>query len=255
MIIRFLDPDVATWLRPRETPPRSSGRHVSTIVLEMLKRISRRYELYEKRPDGPQAVYEPGYLWEDALSQALAGRAATAPQEILLAPVELTRDAVYGTPDRLLFDMDARRWIVEESKCTWMSSRGLDDNPMALFDNLKFSYWFAQVKTYAAMMADFAFRRRAGGTFVGGGPCAVASHAHRYHDDIAPTAPALIRIRSLHLNGPYGWSKDFPKPLAWEIEHTAEELAAHWASVLRFEALRGEPTDVRPDAAADPTRN
>jgi hypothetical protein len=220
---------------------------VSDVVLEMLKRISRRHELLTKRP-GSQPVYEPGYLWEDVLSSTLSRRMVTAPHERLMTAVELERDGVFGTPDRLLYDATGDRWVVEESKCTWMSSRGLDEDPKALFDNVKFSYWFCQVKTYAAMLDGWY-------AAVGDMPLRPGIPGL-----LPPAAPPLIRVRSLHLNGPYGWNKDFPKPLGWEIEHTHEELTTWWASIQRFEANRAqEPPDVRPDAAADqrpdPTRN
>ena len=257
MNIRFLPPEVDAWIAARQTPPRSEGRHVSDIVLEMLKAIHRRYALLEKRGPGAQAIYEPGYLWEDTLSAALVGRVVTVPHERLCVQVELGRDGVFGTPDRVLYDTKAERWIVEESKCTWMSSRGLDEDPKALFDNVKFSYWFCQVKTYAALLLEHAV----GWPYDAGHlvPVNVQTMPAAARGGI-PAQPPLIRIRSLHLNGPYQFGGgDFPKPLAWEIEHTAEELATWWASILRFEERRVETSNGRPEsgpaAPDDPARN
>jgi hypothetical protein len=229
MIISFLDPDISTWIEPRVMPTRTDGPHVSAVLTAMLKdAMPRQYEGYGKTLDGARVpAFELGYTWEDALARALAERVMLTPAQRLMPPQEITRDGIHGTPDRVIFDYDQQRWIVEELKATWYSSSGLESNPGALLDNRKFTYWTLQAKTYAAMLLvhrPIAERQIRNIAEVGaiGAPMVLFS--------------PLARIRALFVNGNYKRSDGADsraQPMCWQIEWTAAELEQWWAAVVR----------------------
>jgi hypothetical protein len=236
MIVTFLDPDISTWISPRVIPERTPGPHVSAVLVSMLKTaMPRQFEKWGKTEDGARLpVFEPGYLWEDVLAAALAARAHLEPQQRLMPAQEISRNGIYGTPDRVLYDSTRDGWIVEELKATWYSNGGLETNPEAIMDNRKFTYWTLQAKTYAAMLLHHVPHRYRG---------------DGYEDDrdmIVPTDPAtegrfslsvppIARIRALFVNGNYkrgGPDDNRAQPMCWQIEWTPEELTAWWNNVV-----------------------
>ena len=82
--------------------------------------------------EGTLFQFEKGFLWEAALSRAFAEKAAERPDEIEL-------DGIIMSPDGAAYDDEGLPWIVEEYKCTALSS---DKSPA---DNWK---WMMQAKGY-----------------------------------------------------------------------------------------------------------
>jgi hypothetical protein len=236
-IVSFLDQDIHTWIADREKPARSPGPHVSSVLVSMLKTaMPEKYAKYGTAVDGARVpVFELGYTWEDALATALQERLILAPGHLLMQPMELTTDGIHGTPDRVIYDRTRDRWIVEELKATWYSCKGLDADPGALLENLKFTYWLLQVRTYAAMLMCHA-------------PAILSRTiwpltATRY--DLTPlTAPPVARIRALFVNGNYDYKAQTDqraRPMCWEIEWTPDELTDWWAAVVRHVATMETP--------------
>lgn len=229
MEVRFLPNEVEFWLNVRETPPRTDGLHVSTVVLAMLQAVSKHFRMNYGKGDMPDRnpVYEMGYAWEDALSSALSKRQKFGPHQTLLPSQELAVDEIYGTPDRILFDHDENRFVIDELKCTWMSCRDVETDPQQIVDETKFQYWLMQKKTYAAMLhRAYAFSPKTHTLLkLNGG-----------RDDlkmlIAPAQTPIVVVRALFVNGSY--RGDRAKPIAWEFRYTAAELDAYWEAVLRF---------------------
>jgi len=244
MIISFLDPDISTWIEPRVIPTRTDGPHVSGVLTAMLKdAMPRQYEGYGKTLDGARVpAFELGYTWEDALARALSERVMLTPAQRLMSPQEITRDGIHGTPDRVIFDYDQHRWIVEELKATWYSSGGLEVSPQALMDNRKFTYWTLQAKTYAAMLL---VHRPISKSETIAWPMALdTADIH-----IAPPAfPPIARIRALFVNGNYKRSDGADsraQPMCWQIEWTPAELEEWWAAVVRHvEKMKQENPNV-----------
>lgn len=244
MEVRFLPNDIEFWIQARITPPRSNGVHVSELVLKMLQTVSKHFRQNYGRGDQPDRHprYEMGYAWEDALSKALSARGRFAPNQTLLPGEELECQGIYGTPDRVLFDHDEHRFVDDELKATWLSCRDVETSATQILDAVKFQYWLAQKKTYAAML------HKAYGVDMGAPlPPALAMAAGRaprlfkLSPDprvapppgiIMPTQPPIAIVRALFVNGNY--AGDICKPLAWEFRYTAEELTAWWDSVVRF---------------------
>ena len=227
MNITFLDPDISTWIQRRVIPLRSSGPHVSTVLVGMLKEaMPRQYATYTKVEDGARVpAFEAGYLWEDALATALAARIHLEPSHRLMPPQEITRDGIHGTPDRVLWDSARDRWIVEELKATWYSSGELEVSPQALMNNRKFTYWTLQAKTYAAMLLHHWPNTERIQSFEDGGII------------LRPSLSPIARIRALFVNGNYKRSQNTDtraQPLCWEIDWTPTELDDWWAAVRRY---------------------
>lgn len=154
MQIRVLPADLDTWLARRVTPPRSTGVHVSTVIVAMLKDLApKKYAAYGTGGDERKAVYEVGYVWEDIIAEALSHQVRVSHHEILMGEQrELLRDGVYGTLDRVL--MDEAGFIVEETKATFKKYTADLTDP-------KYAYWVMQVKTYCAMIGALRARIRA----------------------------------------------------------------------------------------------
>jgi hypothetical protein len=269
--VRILPADVESWIGARASAPRSEGHHVSRLVLGMLQAIhQRKYGEWGKGGDR-EPQYEPGYIWEDLLSAALAKNpAATLGEEFLGTQIEITAGGIFGTPDRLSWSRSARRIIVDECKATWYSFRKLEvkdpkRTPEAkdgerIVDEPTFAYWILQAKTYAAMLWAARYT--------------VACHGdvgHRWtglvREDVfieypgieeyaftveSQLAPPLVRVAALFLNGSY--RGDRARPFRCEIEWSAAELEAWWQNVQSFAAGlppigaddngQGKPTDV-----------
>lgn len=223
MEVKFLPNDVEFWIAARITPPRTDGVHVSTLVLAMLQQVSKHYRSWGAagRP-ARSAIYEMGYVWEDALADALSRRAKFGPNQMLMPAQEIQLDDIYGNPDRLLFDHEERRFVVEETKLTWMTARGVDQNPHDICDEVKFQYWLMQKKCYAAMI-HLGYGAKAG---------ALVRRTSTEDRIWFPELPPLINLRALFVNGTY--TGDLAKPIGWQFEYTHDELADFWASVVRF---------------------
>ena len=86
--------------------------------------------------------FEKGWLWEVALSRAFGEKAAVRPGEVEL-------DGIVGSPDGVVhtnippYNKSSARLIVEEYKCTAMSSR---KSPADMWK------WIMQVKGYCKML-------------------------------------------------------------------------------------------------------
>src|SRR3990167_4962695 len=146
---------------------------------------------------------------------------------MLLLPQELCLDDIYGTPDRILFDRDEQRFVLDEVKATWMSCRGIDQSAEQILDAVKFQYWILQKKAYAAML-HFGYGFSQTGVLVR----RVAPFPRGPDDLYVPTDPPVAVIRALFVNG--GYDGTLAKPLAWEFRYTADELEQYWASLRRF---------------------
>jgi hypothetical protein len=248
--VRILPSDVESWLGRRESAPRSEGHHVSRIVLGMLQEIHRRkYGEWGKSGDR-EPQFEPGYIWEDLLSEALAKNPAiTLGEQFLGTQIEISAGGIFGTPDRQSWNPATRRIIVDECKATWYSFRKLEVKDLAktpdakdgerIVDEPTFAYWILQAKTYAAMLWAGKYR--------------VAVHPGGWHglvredvfleypgieDEVFTVedqaAPPLVRVAALFLNGSY--RGDRAKPFRCEIEWEAAELDAWWQNVQSFVA-------------------
>lgn len=264
MIIRAIPAGIDQWVAKRVTPPRSHGLHVSTVLTEMLKTINPdRYGRWGQNADRESdPMWEAGYLWEDVLAKALADR--PMPNTYLLAPLELALDDIYGTPDRLILEAQPTdapapwRIIDEEVKFTWMSCRDLlvdprkrpealeDWKPNGLWEDLRFTYWMLQSKTYAAMLWLRRYRGRVN-SYLDYSKAYIETPEGYPRDEPWPMMTPLIRLRTLFINGAYRGALAIPG--AFEIEYTAAELEAWWTSFrdyahkLRDAAADDSPTD------------
>jgi hypothetical protein len=223
---QFETTDLDFWIARRVTPPRTAGHHVSGVILAMLKSISGKYDNWGQGGDARKPMHEVGYAWEDALAGPLAARAART----TLPSMEISRDGIYGTPDRLT--IEDGRIVDEELKATWKSAKGLVGGeggalPQALQQNMKFAYWLLQAKTYAAILQAYTIDPVSGTALM---PLAEWDP----EDPPPPHPPALVRIFGLFLMGEY--KGEFPIPIAWRIEWTAEELETWWRAIVKFVA-------------------
>lgn len=245
--ISFVDTNIADWLKPRETPPRSSGHHVSDVIVRVLQAASRKFDHYAKdkgqQPDqSTQARWYIGFTWEDVISRVLIEQLAVDPGGRILPARELAfgtgAHQIFGTPDRiiygdsLLYASTQSKWRIEETKVTWMSNRDVTAAPELILQIPKFQYWTLQLKTYATMLAHpecraLAFHRP---------PTAVVDMFNLTADmpDEAFTdlEPPTCILRAIFVNSDYKGYK--PSPLCWRIDWSLPELAAHWAMIRGF---------------------
>ena len=239
--VKFLDPDIATWIRQREIPERTDGPHVSRVLASMLRTMNpAKYGKYGTAVDGQrEGAFELGYTWEDTLANALRSRLMLSPDHFLMEPTEIARDGIYGTPDRVIYDCAADRWILEELKLTWYSCRDMESDPGAILNNVKFTYWLLQVKTYAAMLLHHVPPPRIRGA-------RLTAPMFPPYQIVPASGPTLAqgpiaRIRAFFLNGTYKYGDgDRAKPLCWEIEWRPIELEEWWAAVVRHVAKMQE---------------
>lgn len=154
MIVTPLDDVVFGDLEP--DPSRSTGLHQSTIIRMMMRELEP--ERFGKPLDMPRI--EAGYAFERMLEAGLKRKWPTR-----YRPQEIQCDGIAMSPDG--FDPDAN--ILEEFKCTWMSSR---DCPR----DRRFSHWLWQIKGYLHALKIREARLRV--FFVNG--------------DYRPSAPRLV---------------------------------------------------------------
>lgn len=115
-------------------PPRSAGIHVSACIKRIL------VSLEPERFGGPLDMtrVELGFTVERLIEEAWRLRRVN-----VIRPGEFARDGIAGSPDALSVDDDGI--VVEEIKCTWMSSRGCPDDR-------KFAHWIWQMKAYCTLV-------------------------------------------------------------------------------------------------------
>lgn len=203
MQIRALPADLDTWLARRVTAPRSTGVHVSTVIVAMLKDLApKKYAHYGSSGEARKPVYEIGYVWEDIIAEAITPYVRTVGDEEVLigSQYEVLRDGVYGTMDRL--SVDAEGYIVEETKATFKKYTADLTDP-------KYAYWVMQVKTYCAMIG--ATRARIRALFLG-----------EFTIKDASGQPVIAH------------------PACWEIRFTPDELDEWWQRFLKYAALVAE---------------
>jgi hypothetical protein len=116
-------------------PPRSDTLHVSTLIKAIL--VGLEPERFSNDSD-PSVKFEMGFAVERAIEEAWRLRRIE-----VLRPGEFEKDGITGSPDGVSFDSDGP--IVDEIKCTWMSSRGAPEDK-------KFWHWLVQMKAYCYLL-------------------------------------------------------------------------------------------------------
>jgi hypothetical protein len=134
MIIVARDVSVAD-LEVDPGPLRSDTLHVSTLIKAIC--VGLEPERFGGTDD-PSVKFEIGFAVERAIEEAWRLRRID-----VLRPGEFTKDGITGSPDGVSFNEGVP--VVEEIKCTWMSSRGCPDDR-------KFWHWFVQIKAYCHLL-------------------------------------------------------------------------------------------------------
>lgn len=143
---------------------------------------------------------EIGMAWEGVLERAIALNALShhphPDPAAYVRPGPMTVDGITGTPDILDFGSPLPFPVVEEWKCTWMSCRGLREDPSALLTSPKLWKWLVQLKSYCYLHQT-------------------------YHG----------RVRALFVNGDYGRGAGGTSPcfLSWELHFSEQDLLDNWA--------------------------
>jgi hypothetical protein len=117
------------------SPPRTEGTHVSTLIKALCEALEP--ERFSGEMDYTR--FEVGYAVERAIERAWAERHIT-----VIRPGEFTVNGITGSPDGVSFEDDGTI-VIEEIKCTWMSSRGCPEDR-------KFWHWIVQMKAYAHLL-------------------------------------------------------------------------------------------------------
>jgi len=134
MIIVARDVSVAD-LEIDPGPLRSDTLHVSTLIKAIC--VGLEPERFGGTDD-PSVKFEIGFAVERAIEEAWRLRRIE-----VLRPGEFTKDGVTGSPDGICFDAEGS--VIEEIKCTWMSSRGCPDDK-------KYWHWLVQMKAYCHLI-------------------------------------------------------------------------------------------------------
>jgi len=116
-------------------PLRSDTLHVSTLIKAIC--VGLEPERFGGTDD-PSVKFEIGFAVERAIEEAWRLRRIE-----VLRPGEFTKDGVTGSPDGISFDAEGP--VIEEIKCTWMSSRGCPDDK-------KYWHWLVQMKAYCHLI-------------------------------------------------------------------------------------------------------
>ena len=140
MTVEEIDPITPEMiLGPSSDPPspRSPGLHLSQIYWDLAKSAGLLGE--NDFTEEELAFYKAGgFLWEHCFKLALLEAFADAS---VFRPGEFTRDGIIGSPDGLRLEP----FRLVELKCTWQSSRKLDQLE-------KYRWvWLAQIKSYCWM--------------------------------------------------------------------------------------------------------
>jgi hypothetical protein len=115
-------------------PPRSTGFHVSALIKAILVGL-------EPGRFGGEMDWtriEIGFAVERAIEQAWQARRID-----VWRPGEIEKDGIAGSPDGVTFDAEGP--VVDEIKCTWMSSKGCPEDK-------KFWHWLVQIKAYCHLL-------------------------------------------------------------------------------------------------------
>jgi hypothetical protein len=133
-------------------PPRSTDRiHVSALIKAIMRTLEP--DRFSGAIEGADWIrIEIGYALENAIEEAFVRRRIQ-----MVRPGELECEGIVGSPDGL--SIEDGEPIIEEIKCTWMSSRGCPEDK-------KFWHWLVQIKAYC-FMAE-ALRARLHVFFVNG---------------------------------------------------------------------------------------
>jgi len=134
-VIVTLRPVTVADLAVEPHPSRSTGLHVSTIIKAICKGLE------PERFGGEITNWTPiemGFTVERAIESAWASRRID-----VWRPGEMEKDGIVGSPDGVTFDSDGA--IVDEIKCTWMSSKGCPEDK-------KFWHWLVQIKAYCHLL-------------------------------------------------------------------------------------------------------
>lgn len=112
----------------KQGPPRSEGIHVTDVIRSIMD------ELFGSGPGWDDTelalAAEIGFIWEDALSEALKGRAPERPSEIELDGIAMSPDGISQYGEAVM---------VDEYKATWKScNKGPETNVK----------WMMQTKAY-----------------------------------------------------------------------------------------------------------
>ena len=116
-------------------PAREAGVHVSTVIKQLCRALD------PARFSGEITDWtriEVGFTVEAWIEQAWQARRAHT-----FRPGAISKDGIIGSPDAVTFDGDDL--IVDEIKCTWMSSKGCPDEK-------KFWHWLVQIKAYCHLL-------------------------------------------------------------------------------------------------------
>jgi hypothetical protein len=116
-------------------PPRSDTLHLSTLIKAIL--VGLEPERFSGTDD-PSVKFEMGFAVERAIEEAWRLRRIE-----VLRPGEFAKDGITGSPDGVSFEDGMP--IVDEIKCTWMSSRGCPEDR-------KFWHWIVQMKAYCYLL-------------------------------------------------------------------------------------------------------
>lgn len=138
---------------------------------------------------------EMGMAWEEVLGYGVAANVLGSGGLFVRPGPTTSKDGfITGTPD--ILDLGGDLPVVEEWKATWMSCRGLSDDPSAITTLPKFWKWVVQLKAYC-------------------------------HLSEATTG----RIRALFINGDYSKGKGGTSPtfLSWQLTFTQAELIENWS--------------------------
>jgi hypothetical protein len=124
-----------------EGPERSGGIHVSTLIRAICQQLEP--ERFTDDPIDP-VHREMGFSVERMIERAWETRRLG-----IFRPGELEKDGIVGSPDAIT--VDDHGLIVDEIKCTWMSSR---DCP----EGKKFWHWLVQIKAYCWLIETYRAR-------------------------------------------------------------------------------------------------
>lgn len=115
---------------------RSDGYHLSQILKWILTNLDPSTYKQDEIDDGLRALWEIGFIWEDAIADAMARRFEKVSSRKIVQQ-EVFLDGVYMTPDAF----DLKLWELDEYKFTRISSdREITD--------VKFRHWIWQAKAY-----------------------------------------------------------------------------------------------------------
>lgn len=134
MIVTPRDVSVAD-LQLVESPPRAPGHHVSSLIRVICRQLEP--ERFSEGAMNYERI-ELGFMIEHVIEEAWRQR-----QVNVMRPGSFTVDGISGAPDGVTFDQDTL--VVDEIKCTWMSSRGCPEDK-------KFLHWIWQIKAYCYML-------------------------------------------------------------------------------------------------------